>query len=118
MFKNDGKGNFVLDASAFPNVGVNVSVAIANDFNKDGYPDLFIGSRSFPELYGVTPESFIFVNDGHGHFVDMAKTKNPDIANVGMVCGAEWADILGNGQKQLIVAGEWMTPRIFSYDPA
>src|SRR5438477_5848218 len=117
LFKNDGKGNFVLDASAFPNVGVNVSVAIANDFNKDGYPDLFIGSRSFPELYGVTPESFVFVNDGQGHFVDMAKTKNPDIANVGMVCGAEWADILGNGQKQLIVAGEWMAPRIFSYDP-
>jgi len=36
LFKNDGKGNFSLDASAFPNVGTNVSVAIANDFNGDG----------------------------------------------------------------------------------
>jgi hypothetical protein len=115
LFKNDGKGNFSLDDTAFPNVGMNISVAIANDFNNDGYPDLFIGSRSFPELYGVTPENFVFVNDGHGHFRDMAKSKNPDIANIGMVCGAIWADITGDSQKELIVTGEWMTPKIFSF---
>ena len=116
LFKNDGKGNFSLDASAFPNVGTNVSVAIANDFNGDGYPDLFIGSRSYPELYGVTPESFLFVNDGSGHFRDIAKTQNPSIADIGMVCGAVWADIAGDRQKELIIVGEWMTPRIFSFN--
>ena len=115
LFKNDGKGNFSLDASAFPNVGTNVSVAIANDFNGDGYPDLFVGSRSYPELYGVTPESFLFVNDGNGHFRDIAKTQNPGIADVGMVCGAVWADVTGNAQKELIIVGEWMTPKIFSF---
>jgi len=118
LFKNDGKGNFTVDYNAFPNTGVNISVAIANDFNGDGYPDLFVGSRSFPRLYGVTPESFLFVNDGQGHFTDVAKGKNPDIANIGMVCGALWTDVLGNNQKQLVIVGEWMTPRIFSYDKA
>jgi len=116
LFKNDGKGNLSLDGSAFPNVGMNVSVAIANDFNGDGYPDLFIGSRCFPQLYGVDPESFLFVNDGNGHFTDIAKTKNPDIAKIGMVCDAAWADVLGDPKKELIVVGEWMTPRIFSYN--
>jgi hypothetical protein len=116
LFKNDGKGNFSLDDSAFPNVGMNISVAIANDFNGDGYPDLFIGARSFPETYGVDPESFLFVNDGNGHFTDVAKTKNPEIANIGMVCDAVWADVAGDSQKELVVVGEWMTPRIFSYD--
>lgn len=115
LFKNDGKGNLSLDASAFPNVGMNVSVAIANDFNGDGYPDLFVGSRCFPQLYGVDPESFLFVNDGNGHFTDIAKTKNPDIAKIGMVCGAVWADVTGDSKKELIIVGEWMTPRIFSY---
>ena len=115
LFRNDGKGNLTLDASAFPNVGMNVSVAIANDFNGDGFPDLFVGSRSFPKLYGVDPESFLFVNDGHGHFTDMAKTKNPDIAKIGMVCGAVWADVVGDAKKELIIAGEWMAPRIFSF---
>ena len=118
LFKNDGKGNFTLDDAAFPNTGLNISVAIANDFNGDGYPDLFVGSRSFPRLYGVTPESFLFVNDGQGHFRDVAKTKNPDIANIGMVCGAVWADLLGDAQKELIIAGEWMAPRIFAFDKA
>jgi len=116
LFKNDGKGNFSLDAAAFPNVGMNVSVAIANDFNNDGYPDLFIGARSFPELYGVDPTSFLFVNDGSGHFTDVAKTKNPAIANAGMVCDAIWADVTGDSQKELIIVGEWMPPKIFSYD--
>ena len=118
LFKNDGKGNFTLDDAAFPNTGLNISVAIANDFNGDGYPDLFVGSRSFPRLYGVTPESFLFVNDGQGHLRDVAKTKNPDIANIGMVCSAVWADLLGDAQKELIIAGEWMAPRIFAFDKA
>src|SRR5689334_924764 len=116
LFKNDGKGNFSLDDSAFPNVGTNVSVAVANDFNGDGYPDLFIGSRSYPGLYGVTPESFLFVNDGHGHFTDVGKTQNQEIADIGMVCGAIWADVTGDSKKELIVVGEWMTPRIFSFN--
>ena len=33
-----------------------------------------------------------------------------------MVCGAVWADILGDARKELIVVGEWMTPKIFSID--
>ena len=115
LFKNDGRGNFSLDASAFPNAGMNVSVAIANDFNNDGYPDLFIGARSFPGIYGIDPTSYLFVNDGNGHFTDIAKTKNPDIAHIGMVCGALWANVTGDEKKELIIVGDWMTPRIFSY---
>jgi hypothetical protein len=118
LFKNDGKGNFSLDASAFPNTGMNISVAIANDINGDGYPDLFIGSRSFPQVYGIDPTSFVFLNDGQGHFTDIAKTKNPDIASIGMVCNAVWADVTGDSQKELIIVGEWMEPRIFSFNRA
>jgi hypothetical protein len=118
LFKNDGKGNFTLDASAFPNVGMNVSAAIANDFNNDGFQDLFVGARSFPRMYGVNPTSFLFVNDGKGHFTDITKKINPDIANIGMVCGAAWADVSGDAQKELIIVGEWMAPRIFTYNKA
>ncbi len=116
LFKNDGKGNFSIDVNSFPNTGMNIAVAIANDFNSDGYPDLFIGARSFPGVYGADPESFLFVNDGNGHFTDVAKTNNPGIAHIGMVCDAEWADVTGDSQKDLVIAGEWMTPRIFTYN--
>jgi hypothetical protein len=33
-----------------------------------------------------------------------------------MVTGAAWADVVGDAQKELIVVGEWMYPRIFSYN--
>jgi hypothetical protein len=113
---NDGKGNFTLEGKAFPANGVNVGVAIANDFDHDGDLDLFVGGRNTPRDYGVNPSSFIFVNDGHGHFTDIAKTKNPDIANIGMVTSAAWADITGNSDKELVIVGEWMSPRIFSFN--
>jgi len=116
LFKNDGKGNFSLDASAFPVNNANISVAVACDFDNDGDLDLFIGGRSVPQEYGLNPRSYLFVNDGNGHFTDIAKTKNPDIADIGMVTGAAWADVIGDAQKELIIVGEWMSPRIFSFN--
>jgi enediyne biosynthesis protein E4 len=117
LFKNDGHGNFTIDVAAFASNlnGVNTSVAIDYDFNHDGFPDLFIGGRSVPREYGNAPSSFLFLNDGKGHFTDIAATKNPDIAHIGMVTGACWANISGGNEKDLVIAGEWMAPRIFSF---
>ncbi|GAB2818545.1 VCBS repeat-containing protein [Ferruginibacter profundus] len=115
LFKNDGKGNFTIDINAFPATGMNIAVAAVNDFNKDGNPDIFIGARNYPQVYGENPTSFLFVNDGNGHFTDIAASKNPDISKIGMVTNAVWADVAGDTAKELIVAGEWMTPRIFSF---
>lgn len=115
LYKNDGQGNFTLDAAAFPNNGMNTAVACAYDFDQDGDLDLFVGSRSFPKIYGYDPESYLYVNDGKGHFTDIAKTKNPDIAHIGMVTGATWADITDDGKKDLVIAGEWMSPHVFTY---
>lgn len=116
LYINDGKGNFSIDVNAFPQNGMNTGVAIAYDFNHDGYQDLFIGGRNFPRDYGVSPSSYLYINDGHGHFKDIAKAKNPDIANIGMVTGAVWANVVGDTAKELIITGEWMAPRIFSYN--
>jgi hypothetical protein len=117
LFKNDGKGNFTIDAGAFGNNlnAVNTAVAIVNDFNHDGFPDLFVGGRSVPRQYGSSPSSYLYVNDGKGHFTDIAASKNPEIAHIGMVTGACWASVSGGPDKDLIITGEWMEPRIFSF---
>ncbi len=51
LFKNDGHGNFTIDPGAFANNlnGMNTAVAIAYDFNHDGFPDLFVGGRDVPQ---------------------------------------------------------------------
>ncbi len=117
LFKNDGHGNFTIDPAAFGNNlnGVNTAVVIDYDFNHDGFPDLFVGGRDVPREYGSAPSSYLYVNDGKGHFTDIAATKNPDIAHIGMVTGACWAAVSGGPEKDLIITGEWMTPRIFSF---
>ena len=115
LFKNDGKGNFTIDVAAFPNNSMNIGVAVAYDFNHDGYLDLFVGGRSVPREYGASPSSYLYVNDGNGHFKDIAANKNPDIAHIGMVTGAVWADVTGDTSKELIITGEWMGTHIYSF---
>ena len=116
LYKNDGKGNFDIDAAAFPNNSMNISVAIANDFDGDGDEDLFIGSRSVPFNYGLTPQSYLYRNDGQGHFTDVTQAMNASIANAGMITSAVWADVTGDTKKELIITGEWMATKIFSYN--
>ncbi|MFL5739531.1 MAG: VCBS repeat-containing protein [Flavisolibacter sp.] len=116
LFKNDGKGKFTLDAEAFPSNKDNISIAIAEDFDHDGDIDLFVGGRNIPQEYGQSPSSYLMVNDGKGHFTDMAATKNPDIAHAGMITGAVWTDVTGDGKKDLVMVGEWMSPRVFSFN--
>lgn len=116
IYKNDGKGNFEIDASAIPNTGMNTSVVAANDFDNDGDLDLFVGSRSVPQNYGQTPSSFLLVNDGTGKFANIAKMADAGLTGIGMVTGAVWANVAGDENNELIITGEWMAPHIFSFD--
>lgn len=117
LFLNDGMGQFTLKADAFANStqGVNTGTAVALDFNHDGHLDLFIGGRSEPAVYGLKPNSSLYLNDGSAHFSDVTKTTCPAISKIGMVTSAALADINGDNSADLIIAGEWMTPRIFSF---
>ncbi len=116
LFKNDGKGNFTIEGNAFPNTSMNIAVAAINDFTNDGHTDIFVGARNYPQVYGKDPASFLFVNDGSGHFTDIAATKNKDIAAIGMVTSAVWANIAGDTAKELIIVGEYLAPRVFAYN--
>jgi hypothetical protein len=94
---------------------MNTSVAVAHDFDEDGDQDLFIGSRSIPQAYGMAPPSFVWMNDGSGRFSNMDLSKS-DLSTPGLVTGAVWADVTGEAKKELVVVGEWMPPRVFSWN--
>jgi hypothetical protein len=115
LYKNDGRGNFKNDTTAFEGNNSNIAIAAANDYDGDGDLDLFVGGRSLSYNYGADPQSFIYENDGKGHFKDVTQDLNPAIASIGMVTGAVWSDINADKNNDLIIVGEWMTPRIFSY---
>lgn len=115
LYLNNGRGDFSKMLTAFPENSSNVSVAAACDIDGDGDEDLFIGGRSISYNYGMPPRSYIFENDGKGHFTDVTATLAPAIQNIGMVTHALWADIAGDKKKELLIVGEWMAPVIFSY---
>lgn len=100
IYLNDGKGNFERFQSILPKFnGGSVSSA---DFNGDGYSDLFIGNRSIPGAYGLSPFSLILKNTGKGSFEMIQKTR------FGMVTDSKWADLNNDGKPDLIIVGDWM----------
>jgi len=100
IYINDGKGNFErLKTPLFMTNGGSVS---ACDFDQDGFSDLFIGGRSIPSGYGLSPYSFILRNN-KGKGFEMI-----DNQRIGMITDSKWADINGDKFPDLIVVGDWM----------
>jgi hypothetical protein len=79
---NDGKGNFTQVEKALPINGFNTSIVLPYDFDGDGDLDLFVGSRSVPNQYGMPARSYLFDNDGNGKFTDVTRDKAADFRNV------------------------------------
>ncbi|WP_162276828.1 VCBS repeat-containing protein [Mucilaginibacter pedocola] len=116
FFENDGKGNLRRNAQKAIPAPVNASIIMACDYDKDGKLDLFIGGRSVPGTYGESPKSYVFHNNGDGHFTDVSAQVLGADTKLGMVTSAQWADIDGNGYPDLVVAGNWMGIKIFKND--
>ena len=115
LYLNDGKGNFSRTNKIWPQISINASCVRVADFDGDGDEDIFIGGRSVPGSYGVLPQSFLLENDGHGNFVDITTSVAPGLLKVGMVTDAQWADLDGNGIKELVLVGDWMPVTLFAY---
>jgi hypothetical protein len=114
LYLNDGKGNFIRSKNAVAtNISLNASCLKPCDFDGDGDIDVFIGGRDIPGTYGITPKSYLLVNDGKGNFTDETDRLSKGLRNTGMVTDATWADIDKDGKKDLIVVGEWMPVTIF-----
>ncbi|MEJ7681055.1 MAG: VCBS repeat-containing protein [Segetibacter sp.] len=108
-YANDGKGNFSIAPSAVPHVLGNFSTLEADDIDRDGDVDIFLGARNVPGNYGLPPRSYLLIND-NGIWNDIAP---PALANVGMVTDASWTDVDSDGDKDLVVVGDWMAINIF-----
>ncbi|MBX2815504.1 MAG: VCBS repeat-containing protein [Saprospiraceae bacterium] len=108
-FVNDGQGTLTLDNSGIPPVVGNWSVVSAQDWDKDGDQDLFLGARVVPGNYGLPPRSYLLENR-NGQYQDVTPGS---LAGAGMITDAIWTDREGDGDPDLVVVGEWMGILVF-----
>lgn len=100
IYINDGHANFKrLGLTLIRTNGGSVSAA---DFDGDGLEDLFIGNRSVPGAYGLSPESYILKNNGDKGFVIVDRQK------FGMVTDSKWIDMNNDNLLDLVIVGDWM----------
>ncbi len=111
LYLNDGQGNFS-PSIALPQISVSGSCVTANDFDKDGDLDLFVGGRVSPGKYPMPVQSYLLENQTNGNPEKVAfKNSGQSVRGweqLSMVTAALWTDYDNDGWTDLIVVGEFM----------
>ena len=107
LYVNDGKGQFVKNDNAIPNIFESSQCVKTSDIDNDGDLDLFVGTRLISGKYAYPADSYLLINN-NGKFNKAETERAPSLANIGMVTDAVFTDIDQDGDDDLIVVGEWM----------
>jgi hypothetical protein len=113
LYLNNGSGKFTKTTGALPQMLNSKSCVCAADIDKDGDLDLFVGGYVMPGEYPKPQESYVLINDGSGHFKNLAPSFLPDLVSGGMITDAIWADLNKDSWPDLVTIGEFMPVRVF-----
>jgi hypothetical protein len=81
------------------------------DIDGDGNLELFVGGRVIPGRYPEASASVIYRLEGEKWILDAELSGI--LAQVGLVSGAVWSDLDGDGLPELVLACEWGPVRVF-----
>jgi len=110
IYINHGNGRFEKQNSILFSRPFATGALTAADFDNDGDIDIFVGERYQVETYGKDGQGYILRNDGAGNFTEEA----PELfSQIGMLTDAKHLDVNKDGYEDLIVVGEWMSPKVF-----
>ena len=110
IYINQGNGRFEKQNSILFSRPFATGALTAADFDNDGDIDIFVGERYQVETYGKDSQGYILRNDGAGNFTEEA----PEVfSQIGMLTDAKHLDVNKDGYEDLIVVGEWMSPKVF-----
>ena len=111
LYINDGKGHFS-KSNALPPVTAVTKAIAAYDYDHDGDEDLFVGGRVVPAKYPNAPESYVLENR-RGKFVNVTQKVAKDFQFLGLINDMIFSDYDQDGDKDLMVAGEWLPVCVF-----
>jgi len=81
------------------------------DIDGDGDLDLFVGGRFRPARYPEPVSSILWLNDGSQ--LHWSPSASQPFESLGLVSGATFADLDGDGQPDLALAVEWGPVRVY-----
>jgi hypothetical protein len=116
LYLNNGSGRFTKAINAIPQMLISKSSVCTADIDRDGDPDLFVAGYVVPGEYPKPQESYLLINDGSGHFKNMASSILPDLIKGGMITDAVWTDLNKDTWPDLVTVGEFMPVRVFIND--
>lgn len=101
LYLNDGKAGFVRAPDGVLPVDESSGGPVAAaDIDRDGDLDLFVGCRTIPGQYPLSGDSRLLINTG-------GKFSSQPIPDLGLVTGATFSDVDGDGWQDLLIAREW-----------
>ena len=119
LYLNQGNGKFT-KAPPGSTIGDHSSgsCVVAEDYDKDGDTDLYVGGRLLPGNFPATSPGAVLRNETDTRsrkvkFTVVTKDVNPDLREPGMVTDALWTDFNGDKWPDLLIVGEWMPVRLF-----
>lgn len=112
LYLNTGFGGLVHAPDMLPSMQTVTGSVAPHDLDTDGDLDIFIGGLYLPGQFGMSPRSYLLENTPNG-FVDRTVEWGPDLAYPGMIRTAVWADITGDAQMELFIAGHWMPIQVY-----
>ena len=114
LYINNGKGNFSRSNQQFAQTPTSFILSWDND--ADGDQDLIIGQRAVPFGYGIPVGLQFWQNDGKGNFTNNSTVWEETFASLGMLTDGALADLDGDSKPELVLTGEWMPIRIFTWN--
>jgi hypothetical protein len=107
-------GGAMIATNLWPGPGAGIGALALADFDGDGDLDLFAGGVAIAGRYPEATPSRLYRCSGEQLELDLEHSRQ--LAAVGLVNGAVWSDLDGDGFAELILACEWGPLRIFRND--
>lgn len=114
LYIGNGTGNFGYVKNALPVEFNNSGKVIPCDFEGDGDLDFFICGSADPQNYPNSGQSALYINT-NGFYKNKIRELAPELVYAGMLRDGVFSDFDGDGDKDLIVVGEWTDIRLFEY---
>ena len=110
---NDGQGHFRISPGALPaaiDPPANVTCGRFADVNSDGAPDLIVAGADYSsgaKTFRFPPNTFVLLNDGHGHFSTLPNSLPPKpFAMTGEAAEMRVINLNGDASPDLLIT--WM----------